>query len=161
MGMKYGLLRLGDHIPPEDRDEGTQSFIDYVDPSAGHVFSNFDGGQLSYNFIVGDKAVFWIGHLGAYSGIHAIIGPKPDLLIQAIAGRANLNGRPYDGSAAQFAVEVSKWLGQPKEVVWCLHDDVPIAPYKVDVKPASDLLERETRSKVRSLAPGEVHTVLS
>jgi hypothetical protein len=39
-----------------------------------------------------------------------------------IAGRANLNGRPFEGSAAQFAVEQVKWLGTPSRVIWCLHD---------------------------------------
>lgn len=156
-GMKHGLLRIGDHVPPEKRDKGMQSFIDYINPSNGHVYSAFDGGQLSYNFLIGDRALFWNAHLGAYSGILASLEPKPDVLIQAIAGRANLNGRPYDGSAAEFAAEVSKWLGQPKDVIWCLHDDAPIAPYSVDVGPATRLLEASTKSVVRGLQPATLH----
>lgn len=160
MGMKHGLLRLSDIIPPESRDEGLQSFIDYLDPSNGHVFSHFDGGQLGYNFLIGRKALFWNGHLGAYGGLYSTIEPKPDVLIQAIAGRANLNGRPYDGSAAQFAVELSRWLGEPREVVWCLHDDSLVPPHTVDVRPATELLESATRSRIRQLAPGRIYKFL-
>lgn len=159
-GMKYGLLRVGDHVPPERRDAGLQSFIDYVGPGAGHCFSAFDGGQLSYNFLVDGRAVFWNAHLGAYSGVLASIDPKPDVLIQAIAGRANLNGRPYEGSAAQFAVEVAGWLGQPEKVIWCLHDESPIAPFRVDAAPATELLESRTKSVVCILEPATPHRLL-
>ena len=122
--------------------------------------SHYDGGQLSYNFLLGpDKTVFWNGHLGAYEGILRSVKPKPNVLIQAIAGRANLNGRPFDGSAAQFAVEVSRWLGEPQHVLWCLHDDAPIKPWKVDVGPATKLMEAETKSKVVDLHAGKSWTL--
>ncbi|KAI8220329.1 hypothetical protein K4K54_008668 [Colletotrichum sp. SAR 10_86] len=132
-GMKYGLLKIGDHIPRDAMDSGMRSFVDYVNGPARGCMSHFDGGQLMYNFLFGEgKTLLWNGHLGAYDGILKTVQPQPDVLIQAIAGRANLNGRPFDGSAAQFAVQVSKLLGEPKKVIWCLHDEAPIKPWTVD-----------------------------
>lgn len=49
--------------------------------------------------------------------------PKPNVANLAIAGRADLNGIPFDGSAAQFAVREVKWLGSPSTVIWALHDE--------------------------------------
>jgi hypothetical protein len=155
--MKYGLLKIGEHMPRDAMDAGMQSFFDYIStPAAQGCMSHFDGGQLAFNFLLGErKTLMWSGHLGGYDGILKGVEPKPDVLIQAIAGRANLNGKPYDGSAAQFAVEVSRWLGEPENVIWCLHDDAPIKPWTVDVGPATRLVEEQTRSKVVSLELGK------
>ncbi|KAI8248004.1 hypothetical protein K4K53_001221 [Colletotrichum sp. SAR 10_77] len=154
-GMKYGLLKIGDHMPRDAMDSGMRSFVDYVNGPARGCMSHFDGGQLMYNFLFGEgKTLLWNGHLGGYDGILKTVQPQPDVLIQAIAGRANLNGRPFDGSAAQFAVQVSKLLGEPKKVIWCLHDEAPIKPWTVDVSPATQAVERETGSKVTALHLG-------
>jgi len=154
--MKYGLLKIGEHMPRDAMDAGMRSFVDYIEGPAQGCMSHFDGGQLMFNFLLGEqKTLMWSGHLGGYDGILKAIEPKPNVLIQAIAGRANLNGRPFDGSAAQFATSVSQWLGEPEMVIWCLHDDSPIKPWTVDVTPATKLVEEQTRSKVISLEPGE------
>lgn len=160
MGMKYGLLKMGDHMPREKMDAGMKSFVDYVEGPAKNCLSNFDGGQLMFNFLLGtNKTLAWNAHLGGYDGILATVEPKPDVLIQAIAGRANLNGRPFDGSAADFAVKVSKLLGEPKQVLWCLHDESPIKPFTVDVKPATAKVEEETASRVLDLQPAKVQVL--
>lgn len=122
-GMKHGLLRLGELVPPEKLHDGQRSFIEYVSDRKRNVFSHCDGGQLMFNFLIGDKALLWSAHLGAYEGIMKDMQPKPDVAILAIAGRANLNGRPFDGSAAQFAVKEVEWLGSPSKVIWALHDE--------------------------------------
>ncbi|KAI8250281.1 2, 4-dichlorophenol 6-monooxygenase [Colletotrichum sp. SAR 10_98] len=154
-GMKYGLLKIGDHMPRDAMDSGMRSFVDYVNGPARECMSHFDGGQLMYNFLFGEeKTLLWNGHLGGYDGILKTVQPQPDVLIQAIAGRANLNGRPFDGSAAQFAVQVSKLLGEPKKVIWCLHDEAPIKPWTVDVSPATQAVETETSSEVTTLQMG-------
>ncbi|GKT51955.1 UPF0183 protein [Colletotrichum spaethianum] len=154
-GMKHGLLKIGDHMPHDAMDSGMRSFVDYINGPARECMSHFDGGQLMYNFLLGErKTLLWNGHLGGYDGILETVQPRPDVLIQAIAGRANLNGRPFDGSAAQFAVQVSKLLGEPKKVIWCLHDEAPIKPWKVDVSPATQAIEEETGSKVTELQLG-------
>jgi len=154
--MKYGLLKIGEHMPRDAMDAGMRSFVDYIEGPARECMSHFDGGQLMFNLLLGEqKTLMWSGHLGGYDGILKTIEPKPNVLIQAIAGRANLNGRPFDGSAAQFATSVSQWLGEPEMVIWSLHDDSPIKPWTVDVSPATKLVEERTRSKVISLEPGE------
>ncbi|KAK5688093.1 hypothetical protein LTS10_000071 [Elasticomyces elasticus] len=158
-GMKHGLLRMGDLMPRNAMNDGMRSFVDYVADTRRHRFSNFDGGQLAFNFLIDDKALLWNAHLGGYEGILRSLEPKPDVLIQAIAGRANLNGRPFDGSAAEFAVDVCKWLGEPSKVIWCLHDDSPIKPFRVDVEPATDLVQERTSSRVFDLRPAILHSV--
>lgn len=123
-GMRYGLLKIGDRVPPEKRSDGLQSFVDYVSDRKRNVFSNCDGGQIMVNFLVEeDKALLWNAHLGAYDGIMKQLTPKPSVAILGIAGRGNLNGRPFDGSAAQFALNEVEWISQPKQVIWCLHDE--------------------------------------
>ncbi|KAF6802922.1 beta-lactamase domain protein [Colletotrichum sojae] len=151
-GMKHGLLRLGQLMPPEAMDEGTRSFVAYVEDRERHLFSHYDGGQLAFNLRVGPgKTVFWSTHMGAYDGVLRAMEPKPDVAILALAGRANLNGRPFDGSAADFVVEKIKWLGEPATVIWCLHDESPIKPYRVDTAAADSKVHRETSSRILTL----------
>ena len=50
-GMKYGLLRIGEHMPRDSMDEGMKSFVDYIDSPTRKPMSHFDGGQVSYNFL--------------------------------------------------------------------------------------------------------------
>lgn len=90
-------------------DNGMRFFVDYVNGPARNCMSHFDGGQLMFNFLLGEqKTLMWSGHLGGYEGILKTVELKPNVLMQAIAGRANLNGRPLDGSATPFAVRVSR-----------------------------------------------------
>ncbi|TVY63201.1 UPF0173 metal-dependent hydrolase [Fusarium oxysporum f. sp. cubense] len=153
--MTHGLLKISDHMPRDAMDAGMRSFVDWIDGPASKCSSPFDGGQLMFNFLFGeDKTVLWNGHLGMYDGILKAVEPQPDILIQAIAGRGNLNGRPFDGSAAQFAVKLSKLLGEPKKVIWCMHDDQPIPPRRLDLAPATQAIEKETSSRVTTLQLG-------
>ncbi|RBA20531.1 hypothetical protein FPRO05_07978 [Fusarium proliferatum] len=153
--LKHGLLKLSDHMPREAMDEGMRSFVDWIDSPASKCSSPFDGGQLMFNFLFGEgKTVLWNGHLGMYDGILKTLQPQPDILIQAIAGRGNLNGRPFDGSAAQFAVKLSKLLGEPKKVIWCMHEDQPVSPRRLVLAPATEAMEKETSSKVTTLQLG-------
>jgi hypothetical protein len=123
VGMRYGLLKVGERVPPESRDHRLQSFIDYITDTPRNAFSAYDGGQLMYNFLINGKAVLWNAHLGAYEGIMRGMDPKPEVAILGIAGRGNLNGRPFDGSAAQFALNEVRWLDEPRSIIWCLHDE--------------------------------------
>ncbi|KAL2280650.1 hypothetical protein FJTKL_12364 [Diaporthe vaccinii] len=153
-GMKHALLRLGDIVPKEMRDAGIQSMIDYTSDRKRHVFSEFDGGQLAYNFLIGaGKTLFWNGHLGGYEGVLRAMEPKPDVAILAVAGRANLDGRPYDGSAAEFIKTQLDWVGQPETVIWSLYDQSPIKPYRVDTAGVTELAHNETKSRVKDLEP--------
>ncbi|KAI0156035.1 hypothetical protein BJ166DRAFT_531994 [Pestalotiopsis sp. NC0098] len=155
-GMKYGLLRIDEILPPEQMDEGLRSFCGYVSQRDKYVFSHCDGGQLMFNIIIDDKSILWSAHLGGYEGILKSIEPKPSIAILAIAGRANHNGRPFVGSAAQYITQKIQWLGEPKQVIWCLHDQSCMSPLYVDTAAAEKLVEQETASKVLSLKPAEL-----
>lgn len=178
-GMKYGLLRIDQILPPEQMDDGLRSFCGYVSQRDKHVFSHCDGGQLMFNIIIDDKSILWSAHLGGYEGILKSIEPKPSMAILAIAGRANHNGRPFVGSAAQYITQKIQWLGEPKQVIWCLHDQrykvssaqsatsqlleseanicfSCMSPLHVDTAAAEKLVEQETNSKILSLKPAEL-----
>ncbi|KZM20528.1 hypothetical protein ST47_g8324 [Ascochyta rabiei] len=153
-GMKYGLLQLHKLVPEEQMNNGMRSFLNYVNDRKTNVLSHCDGGQLMFNFIINGSGLLWNAHLGAYEGILSRIEPKPKIAILGIAGRANHDGRPFDGSAAQFAVKQIHWLNQPETVIWCMHDESCIAPYRVDIEGAVNSVEQETTSSVLSLIPG-------
>lgn len=121
--MRYGLLRTADRVSVEQRDPKLQSIIDYVNDRSRNVFSSADGGQLMYNFLFNGKAVLWNSYLGAFERVMKLLEPRPDIAILGIAGRGNLNDRLFDGSVAQFALNEAQWLGDPRTVIWCLHDE--------------------------------------
>ncbi|KAL2837589.1 hypothetical protein BJX68DRAFT_272984 [Aspergillus pseudodeflectus] len=155
VGMRYGLLKIGERVPVESRDEGLQSFIEYISDTKRNVFSAYDGGQLMYNFLINERrTLLWNAHLGAYEGIMRSLDPKPDVAILGIAGRANLNGRPFDGSAAQFVLNEVRWLDEPLSTIWCLHDESPIKPYRTDTEAATAMVEENSTSRVTHLAHG-------
>ncbi|KAF5701785.1 hypothetical protein FMUND_13762 [Fusarium mundagurra] len=151
IGMKYGLLKIGELMPPEKLTPGHRSFIEYVSDRKRNVFSHCDGGQLMYNFVMGEKALLWSAHLGGYEGILKELQPKPDIAIMAIAGRANLNGRPFDGSAAEFAAMKVGWLGNPAKVIWCLHDEACMAPRRIHTGAATKAVEENGKTKVLTM----------
>ncbi|KAF4626549.1 hypothetical protein G7Y89_g11614 [Cudoniella acicularis] len=156
--LTYGLGNLAKlpKLPPQ-MPEDMQKFISYLKDTEANKCSFFDGGQLMYNFVGGSKTVLWSGHLGGYSGVLKEIRPQPDIAILGIAGRGNLNGRPYVGSSAQFATEEIKWLGEPGKVIWCLHDQGLLNPKYIDTRAATEMVHRETRSRVVDLKHAEVY----
>ncbi|KAI8651120.1 Lactamase-B domain-containing protein [Fusarium keratoplasticum] len=155
IGMKHGLLRLGDLIPREQIDQDTQAFVDYVNDTEKNKFSHYDGGQLMFNILTDGKALLWSAHLGGYEGVLRDLQPQPDVAIIAVAGRANLNGRPFDGSAAEFLVKKARWIGEPNTIIWCLHDKSLVKPFSVDTNAATEAIQRETKSRVKDLVPGK------
>lgn len=142
---------------PPGLPEEFHDFLPYMRDRERNRYSFYDGGQLMFNFLMGGASgddgptLLWHGHLGCYEGIMRTVEPKPDVAILAIAGRGNLNGRPFDGSAAEFAVKEVQWLGEPRKVIWCLHDEAPIIPKRIDTRAATDMVHEETRSKVVEL----------
>lgn len=169
-----GLMKIPSHALPSHLPEDFQTFLPYMNDRERNRYSFYDGGQLLFNFLLdkneGEKGgaagsattattLLWHGHLGCYDGIMKTIEPKPDVAILAIAGRANLNGRPFDGSAAEFAVKQVQWLGQPDKVIWCLHDEAPIIPKRIDTTAATELVHRETRSRVVDLEHVKVYRI--
>lgn len=148
-----GLMNMApDSYPPKLPDE-LRTFLPYMNDREKNKYSFYDGGQLMYNFLLDKEGgagptLLWHGHLGCYDGIMRSVVPKPDVAILAIAGRANLNGRPFDGSAAEFATKQIQWLGEPNKVIWCLHDDAPIAPKRIDTRAATEMVHEKTSSRV-------------
>ncbi|KAJ4245781.1 hypothetical protein NW762_013905 [Fusarium torreyae] len=127
--MTHGLLRLHEIMPADKMDDKLQAIADYMKDRKRNVMSGYDGGQLLFNLIIDDKAILFNTHLGAYDGILQCIEPRPEVAVLGIAGRANHNGRPFNGSAAEFASKQLHWLGKPRRVIWALHDerhDVPL-----------------------------------
>lgn len=171
MGMKYGLLNIEDLMPVDKRTPGHQSFIEYIKDRKRHVFSHADGGQLMFNIIIDGKAILWSAHLGGYEGVLRNLTPQPEIVIMAIAGRANLNGRPFDGSAAEFAAMKLDWLGKPSKVIWCLHDEAYvhdglvkrrdpnadwstcscIPPWRIETTAATEAVEKNGKTKVLTM----------
>ncbi|KAF2192954.1 hypothetical protein K469DRAFT_693043 [Zopfia rhizophila CBS 207.26] len=169
-GMIYGLLAIGDYVPAEQRDGKLQTFVQWLEDVNTHrgCFSGHDGGQLMFNFVLPEdkvepveaalakgeaayKTLLWQAHLGAYEGIVRNMKPKPDVAILGAAGRPNHDGRPFVGTAAEFLREEVNWLDKPKRVVWCLHDECPVKPFTVDVKVATELVEKDTARATRVL----------
>ncbi|KAG8357867.1 hypothetical protein FVEN_g4350 [Fusarium venenatum] len=157
--MQYGLFRMKEIAPEGQMDEGMRAFADYVQDRRTHVMSHCDGGQLMYNFVSGEKAILFNTHLGAYEGVSKSLTPKPTVAILGAGGRANLNGRPFQGSAAEFLTEQIKWLGEPANIFFCLHDENLIKPYTVDITGAKTLIEKETSGKVIDTQPGKTYTL--
>lgn len=159
-----GLMKMSpDAYPPHLPDE-LRAFLPYMKDREKHRYSFYDGGQLMYNFLLDKEGgagptLLWHGHLGCYDGIMKTVEPKPDVAILAIAGRGNLNGRPFDGSAAEFATKEIQWLGEPRKVIWCLHDDGPIAPKRIDTKAATHMVHERTKSRVFDLEHTKVFRI--
>lgn len=76
-----------------------------------------------YNFVADGKAILFNTHLGVYEGIASCLTPKPTVAILGAGGRANVNGRPFEGSAAEFLAKQTKWLEEPANTYFCLHDE--------------------------------------
>lgn len=60
-----------------------------------------------YNKVIPYQGILlWSGHLGAYEGVVKSIWPKPDVVILGVAGRGNLDGRPFERSSAEMVTRV-------------------------------------------------------
>ncbi|KAL5358849.1 hypothetical protein BJX96DRAFT_164031 [Aspergillus floccosus] len=159
--MQHGLFRIKEMVPAEQLDPGTASFADYVSNRETNVMSHCDGGQLMYNFVMGDKAVLFNTHLGAYEGVLRFMEPKPDVAVLGAGGRANLNGRPFAGSAAEFITAEVTWLGEPSQIFFCLHDDSIIKPYRTDTTAAENAIKETTSSQVTVTVPATVYKLFN
>ncbi|KAI1027220.1 hypothetical protein LB504_008051 [Fusarium proliferatum] len=106
--MQFGLFKMKEFMPEESMDPGTRAFADYVQDRQKHVMSHFDGGQLMYNFVADGRGILFNSPLGVYQGIAQCVTPKPTVASMGVGGRANLDGRPFQGSAAEFLVKQAK-----------------------------------------------------
>jgi L-ascorbate metabolism protein UlaG (beta-lactamase superfamily) len=99
--------------------------------------STHDGGQLAYLLTTAAGSVLISASAGYWRGIFA--GLRPDLALLSLGGRPNVDGEPYQGSAAQFMLEQVQAL-QPGKVAFCHHDPIVPGLPGVDVNAAAAAL---------------------
>ncbi|KAI5848954.1 hypothetical protein BZA05DRAFT_475267 [Tricharina praecox] len=146
--------------------EGVRSFREWIKDRERNRYSFFDGGQIMYSLEFmgrrggsgggggrGNRSLLWSAHMGGYEGVLRGLPRRPDVAILAAAGRAVLDGEPWQGSAAEFLAAQCRWLKEPERVFWCLHDEQPLKPYRIRTEAATKMVEERTRSKVWTLTP--------
>lgn len=82
----------------------------------------------------GQGVLLFSSHAGGYEGVLRSLPSPPDVAILGCVGRANLNGVAFQGSIAEFLHRKVEWIGQPRKIIWCLHDEAPLAPWRADVE---------------------------
>ena len=97
-----------------------------------------DGGQLAFLLQTADGSALFSGSSGSWPGIFA--GLRPDVAFLALAGRPNVSGEPYQGSAARFMLEQVETL-HPGRVCFCHQDPLLPGLPGTDVTEAAALLE--------------------
>ncbi len=81
--------------------------------------SSHDGGQLAFHLRTPDGSILVSGSAGYWRGIFRDL--RPDVAILSVAGRPNVDGEPFQGSAAQFLLQQVGDLGA-RRVALCHHD---------------------------------------
>jgi len=111
----------------------TRAIQEMLDHSSAH-----HGGQLAYLLRTADGSALFSGSSGYWPGIFA--GLRPDVAFLALAGRPNVSGEPYQGSAARFMLEQAETL-RPEKVCFCHHDPLLPGLPGTDVTAAAALLQ--------------------
>ncbi len=104
--------------------------------------SRHDGGQLAFFLTTGDGSVLVSASAGYWRGIFT--GLRPDVALLSLGGRPNVDGEPYQGSSAEYALEQVQLL-RPARVAFCHHDPLFPGVPGVDIGPAAAALQ-ETAS---------------
>jgi L-ascorbate metabolism protein UlaG (beta-lactamase superfamily) len=87
---------------------------------ATSLHSNHTGGALAYMIETPYGTVFYHDTSGCWTGV--VKDLRPDFAIVAMAGRANIDGEPIQGSLAQFVGRMGDML-RPAGMVLGHHDD--------------------------------------
>lgn len=87
--------------------------------SSGHS-DRGDGGALVYLIETPEGSLLFQDTSGHWSGIMRDL--RPDVAILAVAGRANIDGEPIQGTLAQFIGKQVDLL-RPQKVLFCHHDN--------------------------------------
>jgi len=112
--------------------------------------SHHDGGALGFLLTNGAGSILVSGSAGYWRGIFA--GLRPDVALLALAGRPNVDGEPFQGSASQFMTEQVNVLGAGS-VAFCHHDPLFPGWPGVDIEAA--------RAAVRDGAPSAKYLELA
>jgi L-ascorbate metabolism protein UlaG (beta-lactamase superfamily) len=103
-----------------------------------------DGGALVFVLETSEGTLLFQDSIGAWSGVLA--RESPDVAILAVAGRANRDGEPVQGTTAGFVAEEAAALGA-RTVIPCHHDDwLPGFSRRIDTAPI--------RAAIGEAAPG-------
>ena len=117
---------------------------------AGHS-DRGDGGVLLYLIETPDGSVLFQDTSGHWSGVMADL--RPDVAILAVAGRANIDGEPIQGSLAQFTAAQVEML-RPRKVLFGHHDNwLPGFSIPTDTAPILAEIE-QVSPQVEVLEPG-------
>jgi len=84
------------------------------------LHSDHTGGALAYMIDTPYGSVFYHDTSGCWTGV--VRDLRPDFAIVAMAGRANIDGEPIQGSLAQFVGRMADML-RPRRMVLGHHDD--------------------------------------
>ncbi len=104
--------------------------------------SRHDGGQLAYFLSTGDGSVLVSASAGYWRGLFT--GLRPHVALLSLGGRPNVDGEPYQGSNAQYALEQVQLL-RPARIAFCHHDPLFPGVPGVDIGPAAAAV-RDTAS---------------
>ena len=84
------------------------------------LHSDHTGGALAYMIETPYGSIFYHDTSGCWTGV--VRDLRPDFAIVAMAGRANIDGEPIQGSLAQFVGRMADML-RPQRMVLGHHDD--------------------------------------
>jgi L-ascorbate metabolism protein UlaG (beta-lactamase superfamily) len=87
---------------------------------ARSLHSDHTGGALAYLIETPYGSIFYHDTSGCWTGV--VRDLRPDFAIVAMAGRANIDGEPIQGSLAQFVGRMADML-RPQRMVLGHHDD--------------------------------------
>jgi L-ascorbate metabolism protein UlaG (beta-lactamase superfamily) len=87
---------------------------------ASSLHSDHTGGALAYLIETPYGSIFYHDTSGCWTGV--VRDLQPDFAIVAMAGRANIDGEPIQGSLAQFVGRMADML-RPQRMVLGHHDD--------------------------------------
>ncbi len=96
--------------------------------------SRHDGGQLAFLLTTAEGSVLVSASAGYWRGIFG--GLRPDVALLSLGGRPNVDGEPYQGSTAHYALEQVQLL-RPASVAFCHHDPLFPGVPGVDIGPAA------------------------
>ena len=114
---------------------------------AAALHSDHTGGPLQYLIETPYGSIFYHDTSGCWTGVVADL--QPDVAIVAMAGRANIDGEPIQGSLAGFVGQMAQMLG-PRRMVLGHHDDW-MPPVTADGTTPESIAP--VRAELRRIAP--------
>ncbi len=112
----WGSLNVWRQSSPDDPPE-VQAMLEHLNCSTG---SREIGGALAFVIETPQGSIFYHDTSGCWSRV--ISDLRPDVALVAMAGRANIDGEPIQGSLTQFVGRMASML-RPKQMILGHHDN--------------------------------------